>query len=239
MIASPSDAAVSRADASFELTPQQVRFFEAFGFLRLERLFADDVAELIEAFEAVFADPAIEKYEMRQQEVHFDQHRVILPAIMDKHPRLAALKSDPRVLGIAHSLLGPDIEYAESDGNLLYCDTAWHCDIYDAPMNQYHIKLFFYLDELDATTGGLRVIPGTNHYLSPFASSLRRDLGKWEHIDEVFGVAPDEIPSVAIDNVPGDLIVGNFRTIHATFNGVPRRRLCTMNYRQLGSPPEA
>jgi hypothetical protein len=178
MVASPSDAAQRRVADSFELTPQQVRFFEAFGFLHLRQMFADDVDELIAAFEAVFDDPTIEKYEMHQQ-VHFDEHRVIVPAIVDKHPRLAALKSDPRLLGIVHSLLGDSIEYAESDGNLLYCDTAWHCDIYDAPMDQYHIKLFLYFDELHADSGGLRVIPGTNHYLSPFATLLRRDLREW------------------------------------------------------------
>jgi hypothetical protein len=217
--------------ATFCLTPQQVHFFETFGFLRLPGLFADDIHELIAAFEAVFADPAIEKYEMREP-VHYDAERIVVPAVIDKHPRLAGLKDDDRILGVARSLLGDDFEYAESDGNLLSCDTSWHCDVYDAPMERYHIKLFFYFDPLDAESGALRVLPGTNHYLSPYASSLRQELGDWQAIRATFGVDADEIPSYAIDNQPGDLIVGNFRTIHATFHGPRRRRLCTMNYRK-------
>ena len=51
-------------------------------------------------------------------------------------------------------------------------------------------------------------------------------------------MTPEEIPSFAIDNEPGDLIVGNFRTLHATFGGATRRRLFTMNYRQVELRPE-
>jgi ectoine hydroxylase-related dioxygenase (phytanoyl-CoA dioxygenase family) len=216
----------------FALTSQQVHFFETFGFLRLRGLLADGLADLIAAFEAVFADPRHEKYEMSES-VHFDARRYIVPAILDKDPRLAALKSDPRIIGVARSLLGDDFEYAESDGNLLFCDTAWHCDIYDAPMERYHIKLFVYFDSLRGDNGGLRVIPGTNHYLTEFAAGLRTELQDWNAIRDKFGVEPEDIPSFVIENEPGDLIVGNFRTIHGTFRGGPRRRLCTLNFRQL------
>jgi hypothetical protein len=217
---------------SFALTAQQVHFFETFGFLRLPGLLADRLPDLIAAFEAVFADPDSLRLETHEA-VHFDDQRFIVPAILDADPRLAALKTDPRILGVARSLLGDRFEYAESDGNLLFCDTAWHCDIYDAPMEQYHIKLFLYFDSLRADNGGLRVIPGTSHYLSPFAAGLRKDLEDWRSIPEVFGVEAEEIPAFTIENEPGDLIVGNFRTIHGTFKGGPRRRLCTLNFRQL------
>jgi hypothetical protein len=229
-----STVAGSRTEQAepFALTPQQVHFFETFGFLRLRGLLAADLPDLIAAFEAVFSDPENVKYEMSEA-VHFDDRRYIIPAILDKDPRLAALKTDPRILGVARSLLGDDFEYAESDGNLLYCDTAWHCDIYDAPMEQYHLKLFVYFDALRADNGGLRVIPGTNYYQTPFASGLRAELQDWQAIPELFGVEPEDIPSFTIENEPGDLIVGNFRTIHGTFRGGPRRRLCTLNYRQV------
>jgi hypothetical protein len=230
-MATAPDHAVGPVDG-FGLTPQQVHFFETFGFLHLRGLLADDLTELIAGFEAVFADPANLQLETRES-VHFDESRYIIPAILDKDPRLAALKTDERVLGVARSLLGDGFEYRESDGNLLFCDTAWHCDIYDAPMQQYHIKLFLYLDALHADNGALRVIPGTNHYMSPFAIALRNELDDWRAIESTFGVPPDEIPAFTIENDPGDLIVGNFRTIHATFRGGPRRRLVTLNYRQI------
>jgi hypothetical protein len=38
------------------------------------------------------------------------------------------------------------------------------------------------------------------------------------------------VPSWTVDVDPGDLVVGNFRTMHASFNGGVRRRLFTMNF---------
>ena len=44
------------------------------------------------------------------------------------------------------------------------------------------------------------------------------------------GVAIDEVPSWTLEVEPGDLIVGNFRTMHGSFNGAARRRLFTVNF---------
>ncbi len=214
------------------LSPQQVRYFETFGFLRLPGLFADDIGELTEAFEAVFEDQQDQTHEMFD-DMHFRRRRLALPYFLEFDPRLKQLETDPRVLGVVTSLIGEEYEYRQTDGNLLWCDTSWHCDIYDSPLDQFHIKLFFYLDRLQGESGGLRVIPGTNYQDSPFARGLRTGLHPWTEIEDRFGVPPDEIPSFAIDNEPGDLIVGNFRTMHATFGGAERRRLFTMNYREI------
>jgi hypothetical protein len=211
------------------LSPQQVKFFETFGFVRLPGLFRDDLEEISDAFESVFATAT--PIEMRET-VHFDQRRQAIPLFLDYHPRLKQLETDPRVLGVVRSLLGDEFEYRQADGNLLWCDTSWHCDIYGAPLKEYNIKLFFYLDQLDGSSGALRVIPGTNLHDSRFAVGLRNELQPWDDIEARFGVSPEEIPGYAIPNEPGDVIVGSFRTMHATFGGPPRRRLFTINYRQ-------
>lgn len=212
-----------------------MRYFETFGFVRLPGLFADDIAELTEAFEAVFAAQQEQAYETFD-DMHFGRRRLSLPYFLEYHPRLKELETDPRILGVVTSLMGDGYEYRQTDGNLLWCDTSWHCDIYDSPLDQFHIKLFFYLDPLGADSGALRVIPGTNFQDSAYARGLRNDLHPWSGIEEHFGVTPDQIPSFAIDNEPGDLIVGNFRTIHATFGGAERRRLFTMNYAEPRTP---
>ena len=127
------------------LTPQQVSFFETFGYLRLPGLFLDEIADITEGFEAVFADPEVPRLDY-EVELHRNERRVMIPTFIDRHPALVHLRDDPRITGVARALLGESFEYAESDGNLYFCDSEWHCDIYGAPMTQDHLKLSFYLD---------------------------------------------------------------------------------------------
>ena len=141
------------------LSPQQLRYFETFGFVRLPGLFADDIAEITEAFEAVFAAQHEQAYETFD-DMHFRRRRLSLPYFLEFHPRLKQLETDPRILGVVTSLIGEHYEYRQTDGNLLYCDTSWHCDIYDSPLDQFHIKLFFYLDHLEGEQRGTARDPG-------------------------------------------------------------------------------
>ena len=234
---------------SSALTPPQIAYFEAFGFLVLPALFEREIASIGEAFDRIFDEtpPSTQLDQLNPELVqaafastsridsyhhlHRGEHRAIIPEILGNSPELRWLQSDPRILGLAESLLGPGFEDRGSDGNLLDCDTSWHCDVYDAPLEKYHIKILFYLDPLEGDTGALRVIPGTHHYNSLFAQQMRRDLDDWAKIDQVLGVAYDQIPSFVIPSRPGDVIVLNFRTMHATFHGAPGRRLFTQNYR--------
>lgn len=213
----------------FALSTGQVQFFRSFGFLRLPGLFRAEIDRIVDGFEARFA--SVDEPVVTHEEVHFSGERLIVPAIVEGGEELGWLVDDHRMVGIADSLLGEHI-YLGSDGNLLFCDTSWHCDIYNAPIEIQHLKVFFYLDQLSGPTGALRVIPGTNQYLTTFSESMRGLLQPWQAIEERFGVPPEDVPSHAIECEPGDVIVGDMRTMHATFGGAPRRRLFTMNYRQ-------
>ena len=218
------------------LTPQQITFFETFGFLRIPGLFADDIDDITAGFEEVFADnPHWETAEG----LHFDEKRIIIPGFVEKSERLADLPDDPRVRGVVTSLLGPEFEYAQSDGNLFYCDTSWHADTYEAPMGTYHVKLSFYLDPLGGESGAIRMIPGSNHHQSDFARALRRDLEDPAAIGEVYGVEPTDVPGYTIRSEPGDLVLWSFRTVHASFGGDERRRLFSLNFREEGSQRQA
>jgi ectoine hydroxylase-related dioxygenase (phytanoyl-CoA dioxygenase family) len=83
----------------------------------------------------------------------------------------------------------------------------------------------FYLDTLRAETGAVRIIPGSNFLHSDYTKALHDNLFQAPRgIREAFGVEADEIPSYVIDNDPGDLLVWDFRTFHASFHGGDRRR---------------
>jgi ectoine hydroxylase-related dioxygenase (phytanoyl-CoA dioxygenase family) len=216
------------------LTGQQVAFFEAFGFLHVPGMFADEAEAMSSAFDEVFATTdqvfPLPPNEHHRERPGSDHTRLIVPAIVDKHPTLAPLRHDPRVVGIAETLLGPDPVYKESDGNLFDCDLTWHIDAYGSPIEEQHVKLFFYLDPLTRETGALRVMPGSHELVGGFAEAMRRDLVEPSRVEGIYGVPDHELPCWTLDVVPGDLIVGNFRVFHASFGGRRGRRLFTMNF---------
>jgi ectoine hydroxylase-related dioxygenase (phytanoyl-CoA dioxygenase family) len=216
------------------LSQQQVTFFETFGFLTLPGFFRDEIDQITEAFEAVFATeghPRMETY----VELHGAERRLIIPQFVTKHPTLNRLLEDSRVVAIVTSLLG-DYEYAESDGNMFDCESFWHSDTYGAPMGIHHVKLSFYLDTLRADSGAIRVIPGSQHFKESFAKALRKGFREPAEIEDQFGVAARDIPSVALETEPGDLVVWDFRTIHASYNGRVGRRLFSINFREKSAP---
>jgi hypothetical protein len=219
------------------LTQQQVAYFEMFGFLRVPGLFANEIGEITAAFEQVFDDER--NYRMETYaDLHAGQRRLIVPVFIDRHPTLNRLRADPKVLGIVKSLIGERFEYAESDGNLFYCESSWHPDVYGAALTRYHIKLSFYLDPLAAETGAIRMIPGTNHYQSPFARALRTMVFERTPTMDALGIAERDIPSWTIASNPGDVIVWNYRTLHASYNGGERRRLFSISFREPEETPE-
>ena len=216
-------------DSKYLLTPQQIHFFETFGFLKLPGLVADDIAEIIGGFEDLFGNKDQPVWETKEA-LHGEEKRVIIPGFIEQSPRLAPLKDDPRIVGVAQSLLGSQYQWASSDGNLFYCESYWHPDTYAAPLNHYHVKMSFYLDELSGQNGAIRVIPGSHFHNSTFARTLLKDLDDPTHVEDVYGVHGNDVPSVTLNSSPGDVIVWNFRTIHASYNGGERRRLFSLNF---------
>jgi hypothetical protein len=212
------------------LSEQQVTFFRTFGFLKLPGLFRDDLGEIIAGFEEVFANDAHPRMETREV-LHGEQRRLMIPQFIDKSVRMKWIRDDDRVAGVVTSLLG-DYEYAESDGNLLDCETSWHCDIFGSPFRMRHVKLFFYLDPQRGDSGALRVIPGTQYHQESFARSLRPKVKDPHNILHEFGLDRTELPAVPIETDPGDVIALDFRTLHASFHGPEGRRLFTLNFRE-------
>jgi ectoine hydroxylase-related dioxygenase (phytanoyl-CoA dioxygenase family) len=81
------------------------------------------------------------------------------------------------------------------------------------------------------------MIPGTNHYQSTFARTLRRDFTDVNGPEDVFGVDREEIPAYVLETEPGDAVVWDYRTIHASFGGRQRRRLLSLNFKEAAAEP--
>jgi hypothetical protein len=224
---------------AFRLSRQQVAYFETFGFLLLPGLFRKDIEAITAGFERIFADPRHEHWELGEGFLHGGRRRVAVPSFIDKDEALRGLRDDPRILAVARGLIGDDYEFAESDGNVWYCETYWHSDVYGSPLSTYHVKLSFYLDSLRGDNGAIRLIPGSNFYSESFAQILSKNLANNGGINEVYGVEGKEIPSWTLESEPGDLIVWNQRTIHASYNGEDRRRSFALTFRERETPGEA
>jgi len=204
----------------FRLNPEQLAFFHTFGFLSFPGLLDDRIGRIIEEFEVLWA---------LQNGGHFGQahdgkRRSCIAPCIDRSVYLSTLLDDPRLVGIASGILGENFNYMGSDGNLYAGDTPWHSDGWHR--DQIHLKLAFYLDPVARDTGCLRVIPGSHKIGDHFADSLQREIYECE---KNWGLHGRDVPCVALETKPGDVVVFNHNTKHCAFGGSARRRMFTMN----------
>ncbi len=234
-------------DASFE---QQAAFFRTFGALRVPGLFAAEIATISGAFDAVFREHPAEEPDPR-----YSLHRVKHPdggaprrqipgnaaiqsgdgyGFIERSEQLVWLKDDARVTDLARALLGDGCRYDGSVGNIFNSYIYWHSDYFRNDVSaSMQLKLAFYLDDLDAESGALRVMPGTNH-LGSYRASIydeTRDV-EWGALERRFGVAEDELPCWTIASKPGDVVVFDNTTLHANFNGGAHRRMFSLQFVQ-------
>jgi len=203
------------------LSDQQRAFFQAFGFLAFPGLFAADIAAITQAFEDVWQQHG----GGHAGKAHDGKARSALVQFIDQDERLCALLDDPRLLGIASGLLGDDFNYRGSDGNYYVGDTRWHSDGWRTN-GVLHIKMAFYLDPVGATSGCLRVIPGSGYTEDQYAQTLQAAIGQSQ---DIWGIEGRAVPAMALETQPGDLILFNHNLKHAAFGGGDRRRMFTLN----------
>ena len=91
-----------------ELSEQQSRFFDTFGFLKFPSLFRNEVEAITEAFEKVWTDSG---------RTHDFKERSMIAPFADLSEYLSGLLDDHRIDGVVGSVLGEDYNYAGSDGN--------------------------------------------------------------------------------------------------------------------------
>lgn len=201
-----------------ELTEQQVRHFNTFGYLAVRAMFSQgEVAWITEEFERAIQS-------VGGGDRHDGSARTMFGGPIERSERLCSLLDDPRISGVLAGLLGEDFNYCGGDGNYYTGDTGWHPD--GSWGRLFAVKVAFYLDPLNRDSGCLRVLPGSqdpDHYVR----RLRIDMNASQ---QLYGVAPRDFPgNVALETTPGDILVFNHDTYHASFGGSSRRRMFTMN----------
>ncbi len=199
-----------------ELSQQQRDCFETFGYLVLPGLVSEEVSWIIEEFEAVFQNRGV---------VHDGSKRSVVVPFIDQREKLSTLLDNPKVHGLISGLLGDDFNYLGGDGNYYTGDTSWHSDGWH-DVGKF-LKVALYLDPVSSTTGCLRVIPGTH----------KVDIQDWNprkarNSQELWGIAQNEVPAIALESKPGDVVAFNHNLMHASFGGNSRRRMFTLNCSQ-------
>ncbi|MCY3902250.1 MAG: phytanoyl-CoA dioxygenase family protein [Caldilineaceae bacterium] len=197
-----------------ELTREQKQFFETFGFLSLPGLLKEEVGWIIDEFEAVFRGRNV---------VHDGSERSCIVPFIDQSTRLSTLLDDPRLVGLISGILGEEFNYLGGDGNYYTGDTSWHSDGFHT-VGKY-LKVALYLDGVGRDSGCLRVIPGT-HRLDMFKGWEARQAGE---SPERWGIEQKDVPAVALETRPGDVVAFNHNLMHASFGGSKRRRMFTLN----------
>lgn len=205
-----------------QLTEQQKQFFETFGYLIFPGLLKDQIETITSEFRAVFDDRGIQ---------HDASKRTCMIPFIDQRERLSALLDNPKIRGIATGILGENFNYMGSDGNYYTGDTVWHSDGYHS-IGKY-MKIAFYLDPVTRDTGALRVIPGSH----------RLEHGEWQALkainaEELWGIKQSQVPSVALESQPGDVVAFNHNLMHSAFGGGTQRRMFTMNLSRRAETPE-
>jgi hypothetical protein len=208
------------SDQQFALSAQQLDFFNTFGYLSFPQLMADRAAEIEREFEAVWA----RRGGGHNGTVHDGTARSCIVPFIDQSEALASLLDDPRIHGIATSLLGDDFNYMGSDGNYYVGDTRWHSDGWHKEI--LHIKIAFYLDPLTASTGALRVIPGSHRLGEGFADTLQAQI---RNSADAWGKEGRDLPAIPLETRLGDVVCFNHNTKHAAFGGNTHRRMFTIN----------
>jgi len=211
-----------------ELSMQQKRFFEQFGYLYLPGLLNDSIGWIIDEFESVWANCQMVK--------HTGEKRSMFPGnFICQTAKLCSMMDDPRIHGLCEGLMGADYQYAGGDGNFYSGDSQWHSDVMTHCgfyRECLHVKVAFYLDPLTRDTGALRVIPGSHIRGDRFSDTMQEYLNN-------SGLAGKDVPALALETKPGDVVAFTHNLKHASFGGSKRRRMFVMNLMAYPHTPGA
>ena len=152
-----------------KLTEQQLAYFDTFGFLKFPGLLAEEVERISEAFGETWRSVG----GGHDGRPHDHERRSALVPFIDRTEYLSALLDDPRIEGIAASLLGDDFNYSGSDGNYYVGDTKWHSDGY-VGRKYLSVKMAFYLDRLPVTLDACGSYRAATSTVTSSATTCRR-----------------------------------------------------------------
>ena len=204
-------------------THQQITHFRSFGFVVLRGLFdADEVrrltrevrSSLVEAFGGLGTDDDAEG----TGGIRGDY----LPLAQDRTPFSQALVADdPRLFQGSTELLGGPTVPTIPIATCFTSNAGWHVD---DGRGVGGLKFLAYLEPRTATTGALRVIPGSDE-----PGFARRLDAYWDQDPAGQGFDPWPLSSVVLETQPGDVIAFPGRLFHASEGG-DRRMAWSIEY---------
>ena len=198
------------------ITAEQKAYFHTFGFIHLPKQFSADEMDTVTRE----ADRLWEEQRGGGPPAGRGQN---IQEMVEKGPVMTQMVVDDRMWGTVEGLLGPQFIWNGSEGSLSFGARAeWHSDRPNEPHARTY-GLHLYLQPLRADTGCLRVIPGSHR--PPLYDDLR--LLNEQAADsamKLFGLGPTEIPGVALETDPGDIVFFNQKIFHGVYGDQPGRR---------------
>ena len=195
-------------------------FFDIFGFIKISGFFKDEISDISREFNTSMD----KKFGLKKEQTR----NYFYPQFIEYSEYLSTLVAKEKIVLLMKNLLGEDPIFTGSDGNIFAGSTPWHRDYL---IKNRSCKVLSYLDEVDGTSGALRVIPGS-HFIDDKFSAFLGDGLTWPEqpfeggFDEkaLFGKGHNPtkykenslIPSAVIEINPGDIIVFNHNLIHCT-----------------------
>ncbi len=206
------------------LTNSQVTQFEVFGFLVLKGMLTPrEIEKACNDFDIglASAQEGMDRSGIRGQ-LNWSNLR-------PETPFLASLLEDQRFFEIAQQILGEDSVGCYANSNSFDGDrTEWHPDTVHPDWRG--IKFAFYLQPLKRTSGALRFIPGSHK--EPLLSDIKKVALKESNDGAIdtSGLNVDEVPAFAAESEPGDVVLFDNHTWHASYGGGKNRRMCSLGY---------
>ena len=207
------------------LSAMQKQYFEVFGFLVLRGVFsATEMATIKREADAILAEGRGNR---------LPNGRIAQQPFFEYRPFMSQLVADDRIYEIGYDLLGEGFFLIGTEGNAHAGDTYWHgAGRWDEKIKA--VKIAFYPERLSATTGSLRVVPGSHRRRSPdLLEPLRQSSETPEAMP--FGMPQSEIPHVALELESGDLGVFTEELLHAAFGGHNGRQQHAINFMEKPS----
>lgn len=188
------------------LEEKVVNTYRAFGFTVLPSfLNATQIATLAQEVDQRLAH----EYDTYQGPTSLPSRRwsVLLESDTPMHVQLL---EDPRIVAIARQLNGREVIGIKAQANQFFGSTPWHRDTMTSLRGG--VKFIWYYEPLTVASGALRLLPAS--HLIPDAYLLGEKLRRMD---------ADDVPAVALESTPGDVIAFDMRAWHGSFGGRNRR----------------
>jgi len=180
-----------------------VAHYRAFGFVVLREYF--DAAPLSEEVDETLA------HGVRRMDEHTSAEASInfryVPTMCERTP--VSLSLLDRFAEPAAALLGTLVLPVRAKAVQYRGGAGWHRD---STLDVASIGFACYLEPLTATTGALRVLPGSHHPSMAHA------------VDKVLAAGVTDLPGYAAETEPGDVVVFNEHLFHGSSGGDVRRQ---------------